>query len=593
MKDTYKSRHAAWEKMRFAPPPEQTPTPSEPTYTEMVPMRDGVKLYTEVFLPESSCPLPVVFIRSPYPFGRPSRNDKRPLSRYLQSGYAVVFQLTRGQGQSEGQFRLLQDDINDGYDAIQWLAEQSWCDGNVGMEGASYLGSTQLMAARAKHPALKCIIPVAFMGNWALSFPFSYGVPNKAIYMQWQQVLDAESWDDMDVAYGDMNALNHPVWGAAFRYRPLVDAADTVLDSSKLANWRETISSPLDNAFWQAIHFTDKELDELALPTLFIDGWYDITIGPIDFFSRLEKTQPSNADHYLLVGPWDHYQTYANTQPGEDNGDRVLPDNAAYDHVGQRLAFFDRYLKGDKASVVQEGRVRVYISGAEQSKANTWINLSTFPSPDTEYKTLYLHSQGDARSFPGDGILSWEQPSEEPADHYTYDPDVPTSSLVETSKDRRQVEVRSDVLTYTSEPLIDPLTILGDMTLKVHAASDGPDTDWFAVLTEVHPDGQSKSFHYAPPAFRARYREGFDKEVFLTPNQPEEFSIPLGPAGHQIAAGHRLRLSLFSAAFPEYDPNSNTGNDAATDTGHRIARQTIYHDSSRPSYLVLPVIPWN
>ena len=210
--------------------------------------------------------------------------------------------------------------------------------------------------------------------------------------------------------------------------------------------------------------------------------------------------------------------------------------------------------------------------------------------PGTEQKHLYLHSQGDARSFPGNGVLNWEQPNDEPADQYIYDPDLPTSSQVETSKDRRQVEIRSDVLTYTSEPLSTPLTILGDIKLKLHAASDAPDTDWFAILTEVYPDGQSKSFHYAPPAFRARYREGFDKEVFLTPNKPEEFNIPMGPAGHQIAAGHCLRLSIFSSAFPEYDPNSNTGNPAATDTDSRIAKQTIYHGAIRPSHLVLPII---
>ena len=136
----------------------------------MMPMRDGIRLYTEFFLPSSSAAVPVVFIRSPYPYSRPSRNDKRPIIRYQQAGYAVVFQLTRGQGQSQGCFRLLQDDIDDSYDAIQWLTDQSWCNGKVGMEGPSYLGSTQLMAAKAKHPALKCLMPTAFVGNWARCF---------------------------------------------------------------------------------------------------------------------------------------------------------------------------------------------------------------------------------------------------------------------------------------------------------------------------------------------------------------------------------------------------------------------------------------
>jgi len=155
MTDTYEARLAAWQKARFAPPPEKLPTPTEPTQIEMVPMRDGVKLYTEIFLPASSAAVPVVLIRSPYPYSRPSRNDKRPISRYLQAGYAVVFQLTRGQGFSEGTFHFFRDDIADSYDAVEWVAGQPWCNGRVGMEGASYLGGTQLLAAKAKPLALK------------------------------------------------------------------------------------------------------------------------------------------------------------------------------------------------------------------------------------------------------------------------------------------------------------------------------------------------------------------------------------------------------------------------------------------------------
>lgn len=589
--ETHESRMAAWLKAKFASPPPAKPlNPTEPTQIVMVPMRDGVNLYTEIFLPVSSGASPVILVRSPYPFSRPSRHDIDSIGRHQDAGYAVVFQFTRGQGQSEGDFHVWQDDIDDGYDAIAWIAEQSWSNAKVGMMGPSYLGGVQLLAAKAKPPALKCIMPTAFVGNNTQSFPFSNGVPNKGPYMQWHQVLDAERMADLDVPYCDMNALNHPVWGAAFRKRPLVDAANEVLSGDKLVNWQEALANPLDNAFWQDVHFTDEDLAALDLPMFLTDGWYDMTIGPIDFFSRLEKVRPEKSDRYLLVGPWDHYQTGSTSQPGDNNGDRVLPDNAAFDHCDLRLAFFDRYLKDDNTSVVQEDRVRVYISGATDSNANLWKNFPTFPAPGTEYKSLYLHSQGDARSFPGNGALSWEQPNDEPTDSYSYDPMLPTNSQVETFRDRRDVEIRSDVLTYTSEPLTQPLTLLGDIELVLHAASDAPDTDWFAVLTEVYPDGQSKSFHYAPPAFRARYREGLDKEVFLTPDKPEVFNIPMGPAGHQIAVGHRLRLSIFSAAFPEYDPNSNTGKVAATDTDSRVAKQTLFHDSHRPSHLVLPVI---
>ena len=595
----YDERLAAWGKSQFSPPPEPPFDPIEPTAIEKVPMRDGVRLYTEIFLPNQSVAYPVILIRSPYPYARIARVGRRLfVERYLAAGYAIVEQLTRGQGLSEGCFRFFRDDVNDGYDAIQWVSEQAWCDGNVGMQGSSYLGSTQLLAARTKPPALKCIMPTAFVGNCPKSFPFSYGVPNKGPYMQWHQVADAERMDDMDCQYCDMNALNHPKWGPALRHRPLVDAANGVLSGDKLDNWRETISHPLDDDYWAPVHFTDEQLAELDIPVFITDGWYDMTFGPIDYFTRLEQIQPNRHDRYLLVGPWNHYQTYTPSKAGDDDGDRILPENGAIDLIAQRIAFFDRYLKDDKAAIVQEDRVRIYIAGTKGSTVNRWFDFPTFPVPGTLFKRLYLHSQGDARTFPGDGVLHWEAPTSEsaytsmykPTDTYTYDPALPTASLTESYQDRRNTEIRSDVLTYTSALLTEPLTILGDITLVLHAASDAPDTDWFAVVTEVKPDGQSKSFHYAPPAFRARYREGFDREVFLTPNKPEEFTIPMGPAGHQIAVGNCLRLSIFSSAFPEYAPNTNTGKAAASDTEQRIARQTLYHDAERLSYIVLPII---
>jgi len=137
------------------------------------------------------------------------------------------------------------------------------------------------------------------------------------------------------------------------------------------------------------------------------------------------------------------------------------------------------------------------------------------------------------------------------------------------------------------------LTILGEIRLILHAASDAPDTDWFAMVTEVFPDGKSVAFYAALPALRSRYRQGFDREVFLTPNEPREFRISLGSAGHQIAAGHRIRLSIFSANFPACDPNTNTGNPVATDRETRVAKQTIFHSTDRASHILIPIIDLN
>jgi putative CocE/NonD family hydrolase len=236
-KTSYEERLQTWERNRFAPPPAPDAQPTPPSRVLQMPMRDGITLYTEILLPSSNENIngayPVVLLRSPYPYTCPSRNDRRPFTRYLDRGYVIVFQITRGLGKSGGAYHFFHDDVNDGYDCIEWIARQPWCNGHVGMEGASYLGSTQLLAARTKPIALKCIMPTAFVGNFTQGYPFSYGVPSKGPYLQWHQLLDADSPDKLEVGYGDMNVLEHPLWGAALRKRPLIDAGDEVLRVDK------------------------------------------------------------------------------------------------------------------------------------------------------------------------------------------------------------------------------------------------------------------------------------------------------------------------------------------------------------------------
>ena len=301
----------------------------------------------------------------------------------------------------------------------------------------------------------------------------------------------------------------------------------------------------------------------------------------------MEKAQ-AKKERWLLVGPWNHYQTYSQRLHCVGNGERKMPANASFDLIAQRLLFFDRFLKGDKSikyGDIQKDRVKVYITGA-----NIWKDAPTFPIPDTKILSLYLHSQADAHDFPQGGILSTAPPLSEPEDVYIYDPTLPPFYQPLAFQDNRELEIRADVLTYTSSPLTHPTTILGEITLRLYAATDGSDTDWFALVTEVFPDGQSIAFHGPIGTIRARYHEGLHSEALLAPNEPMEFLISLGPAGHQIAVGNRLRLSIFSAAFPAYDPNTNTGNTVATDTEQRTARQTIFHTQDKPSVLQLPIV---
>jgi putative CocE/NonD family hydrolase len=254
-----------------------------------------------------------------------------------------------------------------------------------------------------------------------------------------------------------------------------------------------------------------------------------------------------------------------------------------------RLAFFDKYLKGDENSIIQENNVRVFITGLDE-----WRSYATFPPKSVRLRKLFLHSEGTANGYPNGGSLSWNSPKKEVADTYVYDPRLPTPSppatLAEPIQDFRAIEIRNDVLIYTTVAFEKSITLLGNIELMLYAASDGRDTDWFATLTEVLVDGRSIPFYRSIGALRARYRKGFDQEALLIPNEPTLFNIPLGPTGHRLAAGARLRLSICSAFYPECDPNTNTGNNFLTDTDLRVAKQTVFHDMERPTHIILPIL---
>ena len=584
----YATRLEAWVRNRFAPPPDPPRSPRRPDRIEMVPMSDGVRLYTEIFLPKVAKHYPAVLHRSPYPFAPPSRDDIWDIGRYLEAGFAFVFQSTRGQHKSEGEYVYYKCDLQDGYDCIEWIAEQSWCNGSVGMEGSSYAGCTQLFAARTLPPALKCIMPTAFFGSLNVGFPYSGGVPGRGWFMQWYRVLDTNRWEDLDAPYGDMGLSDHPRWGPAYGKSPLIDAADAILEGDKLKSWRKVFSHPPGDPYWDDVVFSDADLSDLDLPIFLTDGWYDPTIGPSDYFQRFEKIQPGREDLYLLIGPWNHAQTYLEESHDKPNGSRGAPANGSVDLIGQRLAFFKRYLYDDESVEVQKDRVKVYVTGL-----NEWRSYSTFPPPGMQERALYLHSDGRADGFPGDGYLSFDACGDEPTDAYIYDPNFATPAVAKGNDpicDQRLVEIRGDVAVYTSACFERPLTLLGDLKLVFYAASSCVDTDWVVRVTEVFPDGRSIPFHGRTGVLRARYREGYGKEVFLTPNEPAMFEIALGSAGHQFAVGSRLRLSIASAASPGIDANKNTGQFAPTDTDSNIAKQTIFHNSECRSRLILPML---
>jgi putative CocE/NonD family hydrolase len=253
------------------------------------------------------------------------------------------------------------------------------------------------------------------------------------------------------------------------------------------------------------------------------------------------------------------------------------------------LDFFDYCLKKTKPSF-DFPRARVYLMGSNQ-----WRDYDTYPPKEMTPRSLFLASAGAANTLGGNGRLAWDPPAESPPDHFTYDPEHPVPAGIggtAQAVDHRAIERRDDVLVYSSDVLGDAIDIVGPISVVLHAASDARDTDFTAKLLDVYPDGRAVKLGWWDAAvIRARYRNGYEREELLTPGKTEEYTIDLGHVGHTFLAGHRIRVEISSSAYPFIAPNANTGNPIATDTASRVAKQTVFHDRTRPSRLVLPVVP--
>jgi putative CocE/NonD family hydrolase len=328
-----------------------------------------------------------------------------------------------------------------------------------------------------------------------------------------------------------------------------------------------------------------EDYEAIDISVLTVTGWFDTAQpGALYYWLGSEAHAPAARDtRHLVIGPWNHAQTYVGGATAL--GDWVFSEDSIIDLQKLRLAFFDRYLKGEGGTAELPDRCRLYVTGS-----NAWHTFETYPPQGVEYRALYLHSGGAANTYEGDGRLDWRAPEDEPPDRYTYDPEVPVIDFGALPEDRRPFQKRTDVLVYTSDVLEEPLTVIGPVGLKLYAASDCLDTDFFAYFLDVFPDGRAVLVTHRNGVLRARYRKGMDRQVFLAPNQPELFEIRLNHAGHTFLPGHRVRIEISSSWFPVQYPNPNTGNPIATDTESRVAHQTVFHDRRQPSHVLLPVV---
>jgi putative CocE/NonD family hydrolase len=538
-----------------------------------IPMRDGVKLSADIWLPQADGKYPAILIRLPYLKTTPPAPD---LGKFFAGhGYVFIVQDCRGRGDSEGEFDFYFTDGKDGYDTIEWMAGQPWCDGKVGMMGFSYLGAVQWLAAREHPPHLVCITPTAPSGRFFDELPYVGG----AWMMQW-----ALSWLNNISARISQDNTSGVDWESVFKHRPLLTMDEVMGRKMKL--YREWLEHSTIDEYWKRILFFPENFRRMNLPALHVTGWFDgIQPGALSYWDGMDKHSPGKDKQYLVIGPWNHPQTFLGG--ALKMGEMEFSGDSVIDRMAQHLAFFDHFLKGSSTKFDQ-ARVRVYLTGS-----NKWLDLDDYPPPQAQPKALFFHSGGKANTLIGDGSLSWEAPRQESPDRYTYNPKNPVPCGIDNNFyaiDNRVFERRDDVLVYTSTALNEPISILGRVFVQLYAASDALDTDFTAKLLDVYPDGRAVNLGPEPVGIRrARYRNGYEKEELLTPNRPEKFQIELYDIGHTFLPGHKIRVEISSSAYPMFNPNQNTGNPVATDTEWKTASQTIFHNSKLPSHILLPV----
>jgi len=524
-----------------------------------VPMkaRDGTTLMNFVARPLGGGPFGVVLERTPY-----LRTDKANGEFWASRGYIYVKQDVRGRGGSGGVLDMNAMQEQDGYDAVEWAAALPGSNGKVGMIGRSNPGLYCWYAAIAQPPHLATIAPVVATADPLRLVPYIDMVFSPTI-IPWLCLTGVKE------TLSDISNVDEV---RAFNHLPVIESAE-LAGCPRPRFWDDWFDHQQEDDYWRALSI-ERRLNRVQVPVLGISGWYDDARGTIRNHVGLNAL-PRHPFQRVVMDPGAH--------KGIDyvNGD--FGPQGRIDHRALQLRWFDHYLKGIKNGVDAEPPLDLLIMGD-----NTWRQEYEWPLARTVWTDFYLREGG---------VLDTVAPGSEAADEYRYDPGDPTPYLVDArelelniNEDYQAVHAqRKDLQTYTTAPLEKDTEITGPMTATLWAATDARDTDWNVMILDVYPDG--RAMRIQDGVARARFRNGFDRPSLLKPGEICRYDIDLWFTALVIPAGHRIRVTVASAAFPKYDRNLNTGGDNERDTKYVAARQRIFHDAAHPSLVRLPVIP--
>ena len=527
-----------------------------------IPLRDGITLAADLVLPAGR-PAPAVVQRTPY--GRSGERQSARAEAFARGGYAYVLVDVRGRGDSDGSFVPYRNDGPDGADVIDWVAAQDWCDGQVATHGGSYPGRIQWLTALHRPAALAAMVCLVTPSDPFVEWPT--GVPDP-MTVHWFRMTDGRA-----IQYtGDTD------WMSVYAHRPLLTMDEAAGFVSP--NWREEVRHTTLDEWWEPVRYQHR-ISELDLPVLHISGWYDDEeIGTPANFAAM--TAAGRAGQRLLMGPWGHAVNTTRKLGEIDFGPDALIDLDAY-----VLAFLDEHVRGIAPEPVP-APVRIFVMGAGQ-----WRDETTWPPASAGTHVFHLASDGRANSRFGDGRLQAEPAADgAPPDEWVHDPDRPVpfitgegSGQIGGPDDYLGVEGRGDVLVYSTEPLAEPVELIGPVRLVAHVATSGADTDIMAKLVGVHPSGFAQRL--CDGMVRLRYRNGFDRAEPVTPGEVYEVRIVMWDTCVRLDPGHRIRVEVASSALPKFDVNLGTGGDMITETEGVQVTNRIWHDASRPSRLII------
>ena len=585
----------------------------------MMPMRDGVRLSTDIYVPKTDKKVPIIFSRTPYNFnswgdGEEKTRTHERAYEALKRGYAYVVQNERGRYFSEGKWDILGIPLTDGYDAFSWMSKQPWSNGKIGTLGCSSTAEWQMAVAALDHPSHAAMVPQGFgagvgrigeffeQGNWyrggveqLLFATWLYGVEHDEFKPRIPAGATQEDLLRISRFY-DLAPENPKVdWSVKLKHLPIKDLLKNVGGKKEIFD-KMIVRKPNDKDWFNGGLYHDDM--DFGVPSFWFVSWYDVATSPnIALFNHVRNNSSDSFvrdNQYLIIAPTLHCgftRATENTIVGERNlGDaRLNYDEQIYD-------WFDMILKDIKNDFKEKTpKVQYYTMGV-----NKWQSSEFWPPLNTEMTTFYLSSNGNANTLNGDGKLtSLKRKIKDNTDSFFYDPMSPVNSngggvccignaVSGGAYDQQEIETRDDVLVYTSEPLKNGFEVTGFIDSTIYLSSDVKDTDITIKLIDVYPDGTA--YNIDETIQRVRYREGFDKEVFIDKEKVYKVNLSRMSTSNFFQKNHKIRIEISSSNFPRFARNLNTGGDNFDESKGVIANNKIHHSKKYPSSITLPIV---